>query len=104
MFTSTLLQCKMEYETKNCKSPSNFRPKRSITLDYVEEEDGQGQAGAGGVNLILQSMSAWYVYFSVGVNSRRHVRLEPCSGLLAPAGRATVRVVATGECFFGWKR
>ncbi|CAD5223134.1 unnamed protein product [Bursaphelenchus xylophilus] len=64
-------------------------PKRSITISY-DPEDPDG----GAVNLILQSMSAWYVYFTVGANSRRHLKIEPEKGTLEPNERTTVTVRA----------
>ncbi|CAD5216597.1 unnamed protein product [Bursaphelenchus okinawaensis] len=64
-------------------------PKRSITIFYDLDDPNEGA-----VNLILQSMSAWFVYFTVGANSRRHLQITPNKGILNPNERINVIVKA----------
>ncbi|KAI6202510.1 Major sperm protein [Aphelenchoides besseyi] len=60
-------------------------PKRSLVLNC--EKDRQSS-----VNIMIQSMSAWYVYFNVGINSRRRLEVCPQHGVLEPTERAVVTI------------
>lgn len=65
---------------------TTFSPKRSITVTYSENFEP--------VILLLQSMSAWYVFYTVGVNSRRYIQITPEKGYLEPNQQIQIKVVA----------
>ncbi|KAI6219623.1 CRAL-TRIO domain-containing protein [Aphelenchoides fujianensis] len=62
-------------------------PKRSLVLNY--EPNGENS-----VNLILQSNSAWFIYFNIGINSRRCLEVSPERGILEPTERTVVTIRA----------
>lgn len=68
-------------------------PRRSLILNY----DSTGRPPS--VSLILQSMSAWYVYYSIGINSRKQVEIVPERGLLSPNERAIINVRAKSKSY-----
>lgn len=67
-----------------CRSFMAVAPKRSLILNY------DLKSAPPVANLVLQSMSAWHIYFNIGINSRRQIEIEPEKGVLEPNGRTII--------------
>jgi hypothetical protein len=67
-----------------CRTFMAVAPKRSLILNY------DPKIAPPVANLIIQSMSAWNLYFNIGINSRRQIEIEPEKGVLEPNGRTIV--------------